>query len=331
MEHTLSSQPTCLVTGAAGFIGSQTAEALIQRGCRVIGVDAFVDFYPRPFKEANLSDLRAAPSFQFIEADLRTADLQQLLRGVDYIFHLSAQAGVRTSWGTGFASYVEHNILATQRLLEAARQTRLSQAGVSRVIYASSSSVYGNAAVQPAREDSPTEPISPYGVTKLAAEHLCRLYTSEYGLPTISLRYFTVYGPRQRPDMAFHKFIRAIQTGQPIAVYGNGEQSRDFTYVGDIVEANIAAMQRGQAGAVYNIGGGNRVTINEVLHTMEAITGKRAVVNYETRQRGDAAHTAADTSAARRDLGYQPRYALEDGLRMEADWLTKQMATEFAG
>ncbi|MCL5950471.1 MAG: NAD-dependent epimerase/dehydratase family protein [Chloroflexi bacterium] len=309
---------TCLVTGAAGFIGSHLAEALVARGHRVIGVDSFVDFYPRAFKEANLEQLRQSPNFSLVESDLQTANLPKLLTGVDYVFHLAAQAGVRTSWGEGFASYVENNVLATQRLLEAAKQSR-----VRRVIYASSSSVYGNAAVQPVREDSTTAPISPYGVTKLAAEHLCRLYTTEHGLPTISLRYFTVFGPRQRPDMAFHKFIRAILTGDPIAVYGDGEQSRDFTYVGDIVAANLAAMRLGRPGAWYNLGGGTRVTVNQVLRMLQEIMGKRANVVYQARQFGDAAHTAADTTAARSDLEFAPRFSLEKGLRLEAEWLTE--------
>ena len=234
MNHP-AQQATCLVTGAAGFIGSHLAEALVARSYRVIGVDAFVDFSPRSMKEANLRDLRQAPTFQCIEADLRTTDLGTLLTGIDYVFHLAAQAGVRTSWGDGFTAYVEHNVLATQRLLEAAQQR-----GVRRVIYASSSSVYGETPTLPAREDSPPLPISPYGVTKLAAEHLCRLYTIGHELPTISLRYFTVYGPRQRPDMAFHKFIHALLRDEPLPVYGDGEQSRDFTYVGDIVAATLA-------------------------------------------------------------------------------------------
>ncbi len=316
MDHKVSSKEICLVTGAAGFIGSRLAEALAATGHRVIGMDSFVDFYPRAIKESNLAGLCRESQFQFIEDDLRSADLNQLLSGVDYVFHLAAQAGVRTSWGEGFASYVENNVLGTQRLLEAAKQNQ-----VKRVIYASSSSVYGNAAIQPAREDSPTLPISPYGVTKLAAEHLCRLYSTEHGLPTISLRYFTVYGPRQRPDMAFHKFIRAILTDQPISIYGDGEQSRDFTYVGDIVTANLAAMQRGRDGACYNLGGGTHATVNEVLRLLEEITGKTARVNYQARQYGDAMHTAADTTAARNELGFSPRFTLEDGLRREVEWL----------
>lgn len=315
-----ASQETCLVTGVAGFIGSHLAEALVARGYRVIGIDAFLDFYPRPIKEANLAQLCRMPAFQLIEADLRTADLTALLDGVDYVFHQAAQAGVRTSWGEGFTSYVEHNVLATQRLLEAA-----SKSDVRRVIYASSSSVYGNAPTQPAHEDSRLLPISPYGVTKLAAEYLCRLYTIEHGLPTISLRYFTVYGPRQRPDMAFHKFIRAIWLHEPVLVYGDGEQSRDFTYVADIVAANIAAIDQGRPGACYNLGGGVHATVNKVLRLLASITGERAQISYIARQLGDAAHTSADTTAAREELRFTPTVTLAEGLSREVDWLAEQM------
>jgi nucleoside-diphosphate-sugar epimerase len=309
---------TCLVTGVAGFIGSHLAEALIARGYRVIGVDSFVDYYPRAAKESNLAHLRPASNFLFREVDLRSVDMTTLLEGVDFVFHLAAQAGVRSSWGESFSPYVEHNVLATQRLLEAALRT-----GVKRVIYASSSSVYGNAPLQPVREDSPVFPISPYGVTKLAAEHLCRLYTVEHGLPTVSLRFFTVYGPRQRPDMALHKFIRALLCADPITIFGDGEQSRDFTYVGDIVAACLAAMHRGHPGAWYNLGGGTRVTVNEVIRLLQDITGKTARLQYNPRQYGDAAHTAADTTAARSELGFSPHFSLIDGLHLETDWLAE--------
>lgn len=316
-----SQQETCLVTGVAGFIGSHLAEALIARGYYVIGVDAFVDFYTRSMKEANLFNLRQAPNFRLIEADLRTENLEKLLAGIDYVFHLAAQAGVRTSWGQGFAAYVEHNVLATQRLLEAAQKSR-----VRRLIYASSSSVYGNTPNLLACEDSQLLPISPYGVTKLAAEHLCRLYTTEHGLPTIALRYFTVYGPRQRPDMAFHKFIRAIFQDEPIIVYGDGEQSRDFTYVEDIVAANLAAMYRGCPGDSYNLGGGVHATVNEVLDSLERIIGKQGHIYYHPRQPGDVIHTAASTFAARAELGFDPQFTLIDGLRQEVNWLSEQFS-----
>ncbi len=314
-------QETCLVTGVAGFIGSHMAEALVARGYRVVGVDAFADFYPRSMKEANLAYLRQAPIFRFIEADLCTADLVTLLAGIDYVFHLAAQPGVRTSWGDSFSSYVQHNVLATQRLLEAA-----CKSGVQRVIYASSSSVYGNTPDLPAREDSQLLPISPYGVTKLAAEHLCRLYTIEHSLPAISLRYFTVYGPRQRPDMAFHKFIRALLLDEPIIVYGDGEQSRDFTYVDDIVAANLAAMRHGRPGASYNLGGGSHATITEVLGLLELITGKHGRIHYQPRQSGDVTHTAANTNAAREELGFEPAFTLVDGLHNQVNWMSKLIA-----
>lgn len=316
-----SQQETCLVTGVAGFIGSHLAEALMARGYRVLGVDAFVDFYPRVMKEANLTYLRQMPTFRFIEADLRRADLVTLFTGVDYIFHLAAQAGVRTSWGDGFTSYVEHNVLATQRLLEAAKKNE-----VQRVIYASSSSVYGNTPNPPAHEDSQLLPISPYGVTKLAAEHLCRLYTTEHSLPTVSLRYFSVYGPRQRPDMAFHKFIRALLRDEPIIVYGDGEQSRDFTYVDDIVAANLAAMDHGRPGACYNLGGAVHTTVNETLRLLSLIIGKQATIHYSPSQPGDAVHTLADTTAAHTELGFEPSFALADGLRKEVSWLSSLRA-----
>lgn len=318
--NTHVTQETCLVTGVAGFIGSHLAEALVAHGYRVIGVDAFVDFYPRFMKDANLDRLRSMSAFQLIEADLRTTDVTSLLDGVDYVFHQAAQAGVRSSWGWEFTSYVEHNVLATQRLLEAALHS-----SVRRIIYASSSSVYGNVITQPAHEDSRLLPLSPYGVTKLAAEYLCRLYTVEYGLPTISLRYFTVYGPRQRPDMAFHKFIRAILRHEPIVVYGDGEQSRDFTYVADIVAANIAAIDHGQPGACYNLGGGVHATVNEVLHLLEAITGEQTRISYVSRQPGDAAHTSADTTAAREQLRFTPSVTLTEGLQQEVNWLATQL------
>lgn len=320
MTNDAFQQEICLVTGVAGFIGSHLAEALVAHGYHVIGVDAFVDFYPRVVKEANLDGLRQVPTFRFIEADLRTVDLIPLLTKVDYVFHLAAQAGVRTSWGDDFSSYVGHNVLATQRLLEAVQKSN-----VRRVICASSSSVYGNTPDLPAREDSQLLPISPYGVTKLAMEHLCRLYNVEHGLPTISLRYFSVYGPRQRPDMAFHKFIRALLRDELITVYGDGEQSRDFTYVDDIVSANLAAMHHGRPGACYNVGGGVHVTINEVLGLLEQIVGKNRHVHYYPRQSGDVAHTIADTNAARTELGFEPVFTLAHGLRKEASWIAEQL------
>ncbi len=309
---------TCLVTGAAGFIGSHLCERLVREGYQVVGLDCFTDYYPRHRKEANLAALRAGPGFRFHELDLCTADLEGLLRreGIQVVFHEAAQAGVRASWGREFATYTQDNVLATQRLLEAARAH-----GVARFIYASSSSVYGDTAELPMRETSRPQPLSPYGVTKLAAEHLCQLYHANFRLPTVSLRYFTVYGPRQRPDMAFHRFIRALLRGEKLPVYGNGEQTRDFTYVDDIVTANLQAMQADIGGVVLNIGGGSRVTLNHVLELLGEIMGVPVQIDRQGAQHGDVRHTWADTGAAQKLIGYAPRHNLADGLRAEVEWL----------
>jgi nucleoside-diphosphate-sugar epimerase len=305
----------CVVTGVAGFVGSHLAERLIELGHEVLGVDRFADFYPRAIKERNLARLRDEPRFSLSKVDLATADLHPLLEGREVIFHQAAQAGVRASWGQSFESYLHDNVLATQRLLEAARV----RGEVRKVVYASSSSVYGETPDVPMRESSATAPHSPYGVTKLAAEHLCELYRRNFGLPAVSLRYFTVYGPRQRPDMGFHRFISAILKGEAIRVYGDGEQTRDFTYVSDAVQANVAAMS-GSAVGVFNIGGGSRVTLNEVLAALGEIVGP-VRVERAAPQAGDVRHTCADTTAARDALGYAPRVTLREGLAAQAAWM----------
>src|SRR5437773_7851387 len=250
-----------LVTGVAGFIGSTLAERLLAEGADVVGIDCFTDYYPRPMKERNLAGPRAHPRFRFVESRLQDADLNGLLSDRTHIFHLAAQAGVRKSCGLDFAFYTQNNVEATQMLLEAA----CGKPALERIVYASSSSVYGDLVAMPMREDARLQPVSPYGVSKLAAEQLCYLYFANFGLPAVSLRYFTVYGPRQRPDMGFHKFLRASIRGEPITMYGDGEQTRDFTFVGDAVSATVAAATRGVPGRVYNIGGGSRVSINQVL------------------------------------------------------------------
>lgn len=302
------------VTGVAGFIGSTLAERLTSEGYWVIGIDCFTDYYSREQKERNLSVLSGRDNFRLLEADLASLDDWEILEEADGVFHQAAQAGVRASWGSEFSSYTRHNILATQRLLEASKGKNV------RIVYASSSSVYGDTNLLPMREADPISPVSPYGVTKLAAEHMCRLYTKNFGLPTVSLRYFTVYGPRQRPDMGFHKFIKALLNGHPITLYGNGEQTRDFTYIDDIVEANIRAMQRGRAGEVYNIGGGSRVTVNHVLDVLQEVAGVPAQIEHTGPQHGDAPHTWADLTAAERDLDYKPAVTLETGLAAQLDW-----------
>jgi UDP-glucose 4-epimerase len=314
-----------LVTGVAGFIGSHLSAALVARGDEVVGIDCFTDYYAEAVKRDNLAPLLGQRRFRFVEDALQTTDLDALLDGVTHVFHLAAQAGVRKSWGTDFATYTTHNVDASQRLLEAVKARPLD-----RFVYASSSSVYGDAATIPMREDSLLRPLSPYGVTKLAAEQLCYLYHVNYGVPTVSLRYFTVYGPRQRPDMAFHKFIRAALAGQPIALYGDGGQTRDFTFVEDIVAATAAAGDRGRPGAVYNIGGGNRVSMNEVLDLIGRLTGRPLDVRREDVQKGDMRDTFADTTRARADLAFAPRTSLEEGLAAECAWLAHLMDAPLA-
>ena len=305
-----------LVTGVAGFIGSTLAERLCSEGVDVIGIDCFTDYYPRALKERNLAGLRGQSPFRFVESSIQDADLPSLLRDRTHVFHLAAQAGVRKSWGRDFNVYTVNNIDATQVLLEACVQHPIE-----RLVYASSSSVYGDHVALPMREDALPQPVSPYGVSKLAAEQLCYLYHVNYGVPTVALRYFTVYGPRQRPDMGFNRFLRATMRGEPISVYGDGEQTRDFTFVGDAVSATVAAATRGVAGRVYNIGGGSRVTVNEVLDMVGRVSGRRPVIQADAAQKGDMRHTYADTSLAQRDLGYSPTVSLEEGLAAEYQWL----------
>lgn len=305
-----------LITGVAGFIGSTLAEQLLESGADVVGLDCFTDYYPRPMKERNLSALSGQRRFRFVESSVQDADLAALLRDRTEVFHLAAQAGVRKSWGRDFAIYTTNNVEATQVLLEACAQVKLN-----RFVYASSSSVYGDEAPLPMREDALPQPVSPYGVTKLAAEQLCYLYHVNYGVPTVSLRYFTVYGPRQRPDMAFHKFLRAALLGQPIALYGDGEQTRDFTFVHDAASATMAAAHRGVPGRVYNIGGGSRISMSHAIEIIERVSGRRLVVNVDPVQKGDMRHTYADTSLARADLRFAPTVGLEKGLRAEHTWL----------
>jgi UDP-glucose 4-epimerase len=251
-----------------------------------------------------------------VEGLLQDLELRPVLEGAAQVFHLAAQAGVRSSWGREFQQYSDHNVLATQRLLEAS-----VAAGVPRLVYASSSSVYGDSPALPLREDAPCGPLSPYGVTKLAAEHLGRLYERGYGLPVVSLRYFTVYGPRQRPDMAFHRFLTACREGRPVSVYGDGEQTRDFTFVDDAVSATRRAGESGRPGCVYNVGGGDRISVNEVLQRIGEVTGRAVEVKREPAQKGDMRDTFADTSAARRDLGFRSTVGLVEGLRREWEWL----------
>jgi UDP-glucose 4-epimerase len=283
----------------------------------VVGLDCFTDYYARPIKEANLSHNTGKPGFRFVEARIQDADLAGVLAGATHVFHLAAQAGVRKSWGRDFRVYTEHNVDASQRLLEACVGRPLH-----RFVYASSSSVYGDNVSIPMREDALPQPVSPYGVTKLAAEQLCYLYHVNHGVPTVSLRYFTVYGPRQRPDMGFHRFITAAIAGDPIHLYGDGEQTRDFTFVRDAVAATAAAGNRGVPGRSYNIGGGSRVSINHVLDIIGRVVGRPLDVRREPTQKGDMRDTFADTMLARADLGFAPTVSLEEGIEAEYRWLS---------
>ena len=317
----MNASHTSLVTGAAGFIGSHLCERLLAGGHRVIGLDSFTDYYPRAAKEANLASLRSREGFRFVEADLGRVDLEPIVAEADYIFHQAGQPGVRPSWGKDFDVYVDGNIRATQRLLERAR----AAGRVKCLVYASSSSVYGETRELPLREDSPTRPYSPYGVTKLAAEHLCSLYHANYGLPTVSLRYFTVYGPRQRPDMGFRRFIHAALEDRPIVVYGDGEQTRDFTFVADAVEANWLAVAPGAVGQVFNIGGGSRCSVNQVLRTLEEILDRPIRREPGPPQPGDVSHTWADTRRAKEVLGFAPAVSLREGLVLEVAWMRERL------
>ena len=310
-----------LVTGAAGFIGSHLTSALLDRGAEVTGIDSFTDYYPRFIKEANLAVNAGRPGFRVIEGSLQHADLAALLEGKTHVFHLAAQAGVRKSWGADFRVYTDNNVDATQRLLEACVGRPLH-----RFVYASSSSVYGDNVSIPMREDALPLPVSPYGVTKLAAEQLCYLYFVNHKVPATSVRYFTVYGPRQRPDMAFHRFLKAALRGDPVTLYGDGEQTRDFTYVTDAVAATIAAGDKGVPGRAYNVGGGSRVSVNQLFGLIERLAGKPLNIRREPAQKGDMRDTFADSTLARQDLGFAPQVTLEQGLEAEYRWLASTPA-----
>ena len=300
-----------VVTGAAGFIGSQLALALVEAGHEVVGVDCFTDSYDPAEKEENARGLEVR-RLDLVE---ETLDLD----GVDGVFHLAAQPGVR-SFGDVFPLYVRQNLLATQRVLEAC-----ARAGV-RVVFASSSSVYGDAEAYPTSEDSPLRPISPYGITKLGGEHLARSYALAFGLDAVILRYFTVYGPRQRPDMFFRRVCEALLAGSTFEIYGSGAQSRSFTYVGDAVAATIAAMERGETGALFNVGGGEEATMLESIAALERIAGRALDVRRAGRAEGDVSRTSADVNRIRAALGWRPETRLDDGLAAMWAWASARVA-----
>ena len=309
---------THIVTGVAGFIGSHLAETLLKQGIAVIGIDQFNDYYDPQLKHNNIINLQEFSNFKLLKADIEELDWQQLLQSVDVVYHQAAQAGVRASWGEGFTNYTAKNINATQIILEGAKQVK----SLKRIIYASSSSIYGNAATMPTPETLCPQPVSPYGITKLAGERLCWLYHQNFGVPATALRYFTVYGPRHRPDMAFHKFFKAAIDDDAISIYGDGQQTRDYTYVSDVVAANLAAAEVPEAvGEVFNIGGGSRVTLIELLEIMEQVMGQSIRKDYVEKAKGDARHTSADISKARKILGYSPQVSLSEGLTKEWKWI----------
>jgi nucleoside-diphosphate-sugar epimerase len=302
-----------VVTGVAGFIGSHLAEALVAASHQVMGIDCFTDAYDPAIKHANMKDLIGRPEFEFVQADLRVADLVDVVDGAEVIFHLAGQPGVRGSFGRGFVDYCDNNIVATERLLEAAQAAR-----VGRFVFASSSSVYGNAPAYPTTEEDLPRPFSPYGVTKLAAEHLCAVYAQNWGLPTVSLRYFSVYGPRQRPDMAIHRLIVAARHETPFQLYGDGGQVRDFTYVTDVVEANLAAAAADLApGSVANIAGGSSVTMLEIIDLVAELTGRAVPLDKLSVTAGDVYRTGGSNEVARALFGWEPTVTLRQGLQAQ--------------
>jgi len=306
-----------LVTGAAGFIGSTLTEKLLKKGHKVIGVDCFIDYYDRSLKENNISSFIDHDNFILIEENINKIDLKELLIDIDYVFHQAAQAGVRSSWGKDFEIYTHNNVKGTQKLLEAAKENNIK-----KFVYASSSSVYGDTDKLPMKETNRLQPVSPYGVSKLAGENLAYLYYKNFNVPTVSLRYFTVFGERQRPDMAFHIFIKAILEDEKLTIFGDGKQSRNFTHVDDIVKANILAAESDLVGEIFNIGGdGKRVVLNDAIDLMEELLGKQANRDYQQVVKGDVKHTSADTSKAKKMLGYEPEVDFEEGLAREIEFL----------
>jgi nucleoside-diphosphate-sugar epimerase len=308
----------CVVTGAAGFIGSFLCEHLLAAGHAVTGLDAFIPYYAPELKRRNLSEALRHPNFRFHTLDLRTDALADVVAEAEVVFHLAAMAGLLQSW-TAFDGYMTCNVQATQRLLEA---LRLARGPLRRLVNVSTSSVYG--ADASGDETLPTQPVSPYGVTKLAAENLCRAYAASFELPVVVLRYFSVYGPRQRPDMGYYKFIHALLVGEPITVFGDGQQVRGNTYIDDCVNATMAAVAA-PAGETYNVGGGETATVWQILAHLEAVSGRKAVVRQAEARPGDQRHTCADTSKIRRQLGWEPRTGLREGLQRQWEWQQREL------
>jgi UDP-glucuronate 4-epimerase len=310
-----------LVTGCAGFIGSHLTEALLTDGIAVLGVDCFNENYGRREKLNNLEAARDWDDFDFVPVDLRRGELRDLVEECDAVYHLAAEPGVRSSWGSRFDQYLNNNVLATQLLLEAMRESPTK-----RFVYASSSSIYGEAEALPTPEDTRPRPRSPYGMTKLAGEHLCSLYHGNHGIDAVSLRYFSVFGPRQRPDMAFNIFCRAAISDEPITVFGDGRQTRDFTYVADVVAATrAAAAAPGVGGEVFNVGGGSRIGLADAIEHIGEVSGRPLRVQHLPMQDGDVRDTGADTTQAKARLGFTPSAVFADGLRAEFEWVASTM------
>jgi len=308
-----------VVTGAAGFIGSHLCEKLIKEGHSVLGIDCFTDYYSKELKKANLRELNKGKNFDFIEGNLNKIDLKNILSDAAYVFHLAAQAGVRASWGKDFNIYTDNNILALANLLEALKESKK----LKKLVFASSSSVYGDTRELPVKETTATNPVSPYGVTKLAGEKLLYSYGTNFKLPYVALRFFTVFGPRQRPDMGFNIFITKMLKKETLPVYAGGKSTRDFTYVSDIVDGCLLAAKSKVTGEIFNLGGGHRVNLLEVIKKIEKISGVKAKLQLFKAQKGDVAHTWSDISKAKKMLGYAPKASLAFGLEQEIEWLKK--------
>lgn len=305
-----------IVTGCAGFVGSQLSEKLIEKGFTVIGIDSFENYYSLEIKQKNIEKLVKTDSFKLIKSNILDIDLNKIIEHTDFIFHLAGQPGVRASWENNFEIYTKNNILATQRLLESCKNKKIK-----KFVYASSSSIYGDVDTFPISEDVKPNPISPYGVSKLAGEHLCHLYHKNFNVPTISLRYFTVYGERQRPDMAFHKFIKNILENKEVVIFGDGRQTRDFTYVRDIIDGTISSAESDVYGEIFNLGGGSRILLKDAINILKNVVGTDINIVYKDNEKGDVGHTYADIIKAKKLLGYDPKTKLEEGLEKEVEWI----------
>ena len=312
---------TALITGVAGFIGSSLAEKLLKDNFKVIGIDSFTNNYSTRIKEKNIENCLKSENFSLIREDLDTLDLSPYVEESKYFFHISAQPGVRASWGNEFMTYVKNNISVTQKILESLKNNTT----LKKFIFASSSSVYGNQSGIMDENTSSTRPISPYGVTKLAGENLVNLYFKNYGIPTISLRYFTVYGPKQRPDMAFTRFFYSIIKEQKFTIFGNGEQTRDFTYVDDVINATINAATSDHVGEILNIGGGSIFSLTQITEFMKEITKKELQIDFKEEQKGDVKHTNADISKSKRLINYKSNTDIKYGLTQQYEYIKNNL------